>query len=207
MIGARSGASAKKALGDRRRPELRIVPIGEKEIEGYVRHAAPYVPRDYEKSDYGDADEQTEADEQSEPDEPKGTVSAALGIPTDRFDFIVGKLLEAPEARLTISLSMPLYKEEIAQAFDDYWMSQDFMVPYDENTPINAYQIHVAHGPGLPRLLGDVYEAEGGDPISDEEAEEAQTYGASTRPQSAAVQPASTSDSITFSGCSPHSSP
>lgn len=134
-----------------------ILPIEEKEIEGYIHHCPP--------SSQGDESDDDPSEENS------GTVSGALGIPRERFDWIIENLLKAPGARLTLSLSMKLYKEEIAHAFDDHWMSQDFMLPYDEYTQIEAYEIAVAHGPGLKRLIGNLDEGDGGDslPVSNEQ--------------------------------------
>lgn len=112
--------------------ELDIRPIDNSEIEGEVRHNPP-----------DDTDDEFAHSEQ---------LHAFLGIPRERFNWIVAQLRQ-PDACLHVTLSIPLYKEEIALAFDRHHYTQHLALPYNEATPIRAYTLSVSRGPGLLRML------------------------------------------------------
>ncbi|MFL6725170.1 MAG: hypothetical protein ACJ8FS_01495 [Sphingomicrobium sp.] len=74
------------------------------------------------------------------------SIEGRLFVPPERMAWLIGEL-GRPNARLHVSLTAPLYKEEIARAFDEPWYSQDIAVPYEEVVSLQGYQLHVVAGP------------------------------------------------------------
>jgi hypothetical protein len=58
---------------------------------------------------------------------------------------------------------MPVYKEAIAHSSDEGWMLQDLYVLYAENVVIDAFQIRVTEGCGVPTGHADTPSTAGQD--------------------------------------------
>lgn len=121
---------------------LDIVPIEKAEIDGQIRHWP--------------------APESESEGESQNQLIATLGIPKSRFLWIIERLRNQ-DAVLNIRISMQLYKSAIASSFDESWMMQDYYFPYETITPILAYEIYVADGPGYKKIVDgeDTSESEG----------------------------------------------
>ena len=76
----------------------------------------------------------------------EGALSGRLLIAADRFRFILDRL-RAPGARLSVSITLPVYKSALAHETDRDGMRQDLYLRHGETVPITGYALEVEHGP------------------------------------------------------------
>jgi hypothetical protein len=113
--------------------QLRIAKISGDEIEGGVAHH----PR-YESKHDGEVFEEN--------------FSWRIGLPDEDFNQLWDGLRRG-EQRLNITLSLLLWKPQMEDDFDEYWMHQAFYLEEKGISSVRSFTTTIAEGPGLTELI------------------------------------------------------